>query len=495
MPYQHPLLFKALCYIDGHWVHSDSGHSVAVHNPANRTVIGHVPMLDQPQIVAAVDAAHHAFPAWREQSLETRGALLRRWAALITEHSEDLARILSLEQGKPLAESRGEIAYAASFIPWFAEEARRLYGQNIPSHIPNAHLGTIKEPVGVCALLTPWNFPSAMITRKAAAALAAGCTVVIKPAHETPYSALALAQLAEEAGFPAGVFNVVLGEPQMAMQTLVKDRRVRSVSFTGSTRVGKLVLQAAAHDVKKVALELGGNAPFIVCADADLALAVKVAVEAKFQTSGQDCCAANRIMVQRPVYQAFLTRFAAAVRALRVGPAMVDQQEQGVDVGPLMHQAALDATVDRVADALHLGAQRLVGGEAHALGGLFYQPTVLADVTPQMRIYREENFAPIAGVMPFDTLDEAVEMANDTEYGLAAYICSNRLDVIYPLIRRLDHAMVAVNGVKFTGHPIPFGGMKASGLGREGGTEGFEPFVETKYFCLHHQGQFPGESA
>ncbi|MBF8756228.1 NAD-dependent succinate-semialdehyde dehydrogenase [Pseudomonas guariconensis] len=481
--------FKSLCYVDGQWLHSTSGNSIAVLDPGNRQTIGHVPLLDHEQIVAAVDAAQRAFGPWRKLSLEERAALLRRWGELIIEHQQALARILSQEQGKPLAEARGEIAYAASFIPWFAEEARRLYGQTIPSHIPGAELGTVKEPVGVCALLTPWNFPSAMITRKAAAALAAGCTVVVKPAHETPYSALALAELAEVAGFPAGVFNVVIGEPQMTMETLVRDPRVRSVSFTGSTRVGKLVLQAAAQDVKKVALELGGNAPFIVCADADLDLAVKVAVAAKFQTSGQDCCAANRIMVQRPLYEAFLARFAEAVRALRVGPAMVDGQETPADVGPLMHQGAFDATVARVEDAIAQGARRLVGGETHALGGWFYQPTVLADVTPSMRIYQEENFAPIAGVMPFDTLEQAIEMANDTEYGLAAYICSNRLDVVHPLIRRLDHAMVAVNGVKFTGHPIPFGGMKASGLGREGGSEGFEPFVETKYFCLHHQGQ------
>ncbi|MFV3380428.1 MULTISPECIES: NAD-dependent succinate-semialdehyde dehydrogenase [Pseudomonas] len=481
--------FKSLCYVDGQWLHSTSGNSIAVLDPANRQTLGHVPLLDHEQIVAAVDAAQRAFNPWRMLRLEERAALLRRWGELILEHQEALARILSQEQGKPLAEARGEITYAASFIPWFAEEARRLYGQTIPSHIPGADLGTVKEPVGVCALLTPWNFPSAMITRKAAAALAAGCTVVVKPAHETPYSALALAELAEAAGFPAGVFNVVIGEPQMTMETLVRDPRVRSVSFTGSTRVGKLVLQAAAQDVKKVALELGGNAPFIVCADADLDLAVKVAVAAKFQTSGQDCCAANRIMVQRPLYEAFLARFAEAVRALRVGPAMVDGQETPADVGPLMHQGAFDATVARVEDAIAQGARRLVGGETHALGGWFYQPTVLADVTPSMRIYQEENFAPIAGVMPFDTLEQAIEMANDTEYGLAAYICSNRLDVVHPLIRRLDHAMVAVNGVKFTGHPIPFGGMKASGLGREGGSEGFEPFVETKYFCLHHQGQ------
>ena len=486
----HHYPFNSLCHVDGQWLHSHSGNSIAVHDPANRQVIGHVPLLDHEQIVAAVDAAHRAFTAWRQQSLDSRAALLRRWAELMLEHQEALARILSEEQGKPLAEARGEIAYAASFIPWFAEEARRLNGQTIPSHIAGAQLSTLKEPVGVCALLTPWNFPSAMITRKAAAALAAGCTVVVKPAHETPFSALALAQLAEDAGFPPGVFNVVIGEPQMAMETLVRDSRVRAVSFTGSTRVGKLVLQAAAQDVKKVALELGGNAPFIVCADADLELAVRVAVAAKFQTSGQDCCAANRIMVQRPLYEAFLVRFAEAVRALKVGPAMVDGEETAAEVGPLMHQAAFDATQARVEDALQRGARRLVGGEGHALGGWFFQPTVLADVTPAMRIYQEENFAPIAGVMPFDTLEQAITMSNDTEYGLAAYIVGNRLDVVHPLVRRLDHAMVAINGVKFTGHPIPFGGMKASGLGREGGSEGFEPFVETKYVCLHHHGQF-----
>jgi len=486
----HHYPFNSLCHVDGQWLHSHSGNSIAVHNPATRQVIGHVPLLDHEPIVDAVDAAQRAFLAWPQRSLDDRAAMLRRLAELMIEHQEALARILSEEQGKPLAEARGEIAYAASFIPWFAEQARRLNGQTIASHIPGAQLSTLKEPVGVSALLTPWNFPSAMITRKAAAALAAGCTVVVKPAHETPFSALALAKLAEDAGFPPGVFNVVIGEPQMTMETLVRDSRVRAVSFTGSTRVGKLVLQAAAQDVKKVALELGGNAPFIVCADADLELAVRVAVAAKFQTSGQDCCAANRIMVQRPLYEAFLARFAEAVRALKVGPAMVDGDETAAEVGPLMHQAAFDATQARGGNALQLGPRRLVGGEGHALGGWFFQPTVLADVTPAMRIYQEENFAPIAGVMPFDTLEQAIAMANDTEYGLAAYIVGNRLDVVHPLVRRLDHAMVAINGVKFTGHPIPFGGMKASGLGREGGSEGFEPFVETKYVCLHHHGQF-----
>lgn len=485
MPLNHPLLFKSLCYIDGHWVHSESGASIAVQNPADQSLIGHVPLLDQTQIRQAVDAAEKAFPAWRAASLDQRALHLRRWAELILQHKEDLAQLLSLEQGKPLFEARGEIEYAASFIPWFAEEARRLDGRNIPSHIPGAHLGTVIEPVGVVALLTPWNFPSAMITRKAAAALAAGCSLVIKPAHETPYSAFALAQLAEEAGFPAGVFNVVLGEPQMAMETLVRDSRVRAVSFTGSTRVGKLVLQAAASEVKKVALELGGNAPFIVCADADLDQAVKFAIDAKFQTSGQDCCAANRILVARELYEPFLERFARAVRELRVGSGL-DERSQ---IGPLMHQAAFDSTDARVREALEQGARLLVGGEPHALGGWFYQPTLLADVTPRMRIWREENFAPIAGVTPYDSLEEAVALANDSEYGLAAYICSQRVDRIWPLMRQLEFAMVAVNAAKFTGHPIPFGGMKASGLGREGGNEGFEPFVETKYFCLHH-GQF-----
>jgi aspartate-semialdehyde dehydrogenase len=481
----HPLLFKSLCYVNGRWVHSDSGATVAVLNPADQKVLGHVPMLDKAQIEGAVDAARQALASWRWVSLEERAQCLRRWAELILRYREDLAKLLTLEQGKPLAEARGEISYAASFIPWFAEEAKRLTGQNIPSHIADAHLGTVKEPVGVAALITPWNFPSAMITRKAAAALAAGCTVVVKPAHETPFSALALAQLAEEAGFPPGVFNVVLGEPHMAMETLVRHPDVRAVSFTGSTRVGGLVLQtAAAAGVKKVALELGGNAPFIVTADADLDLAVRFAVDAKFQTSGQDCCAANRIFVHRSLYDAFLERYAQRVSELRVGPGL----DAATEIGPLMHQAAFDVTDERVRDAIARGARLLTGGAPHALGGWFYQPTVLADVTPEMRIYREENFAPISGVQAFDTLDEVVALANDTEYGLAAYICANRQDVIWQLMRRLEFAMVAVNGAKFTGPPIPFGGMKASGLGREGGQDGFEPFVETKYFCLNNLG-------
>ncbi|MBF5009082.1 NAD-dependent succinate-semialdehyde dehydrogenase [Burkholderia pseudomultivorans] len=481
----HPVLFKSTCYVDGRWIHSDSAATVAVVNPADQTVIGHVPMLERAQIVAAVDAAQRAYDTWRWTPQHTRSAALLRWHALILRHLDDLAALLSLEQGKPLAESRGEIRYAASFVEWFANEAKRLAGRTIPTHIDGAHLGTVMEPVGVAALITPWNFPVAMITRKAAAAIAAGCTTVVKPAHETPFSALALAQLADEAGLPAGVFNVVIGEPQMAMETLVGDARVRAVSFTGSTRVGRLVTEAAARaGIRKLALELGGNAPFIVTGDADLDRAVEVAVGAKFQTSGQDCCAANRIFVARPLYEAFVARYADAVRALKTGPAF----EPEVDVGPLMHQAAFDATVARVDDARARGARIVAGGRPHRLGGWFFEPTVIADAAPGMRVYDEENFAPISAVCAFDTLDEVVAKANDTEYGLAAYVCATRIDTIFQLVRRLDFAMVSVNGVKFTGAPIPFGGMKASGLGREGGAEGFEPFVETKYFCLGNLG-------
>ncbi len=481
----HPVLMKSLCYVDGRWIDSDDGAAVDVVNPADQSVLGHVPMLTRAQIESAVAAAYRAFESWRWTPVNRRAAALECWHELVLRHRDDLAAILSLEQGKPLAEARGEVAYAASFIDWFAHEAKRLAGRNIPTHIDGAHLGTVLEPVGVAALITPWNFPVAMITRKAAAALGAGCTVVVKPAHETPYSALALAQLAEEAGFPRGVFNVVLGAPQMAMETLVGDPRVRAVSFTGSTRVGSLVTRTAAQaGIKKVALELGGNAPFIVAADADLVQAVKVAVAAKFQTSGQDCCAANRIFVARPLYESFVARYSDAVRALKVGSAF----ESGVDVGPLMHQAAFDATLERVAEARGAGARITVGGSPHSRGGWFFEPTVIADAAPGMRVYDEDNFAPISAVAPFDTLDEVVKSANDTEYGLAAYVCSTNVNTIFQLIRRLDFAMVSVNGAKFTGAPIPFGGMKASGLGREGGAEGFEPFVETKYFCLGQLG-------
>lgn len=476
-----PLLFKSFCYINGHWVHSDSGSSTPVYNPADQTVLGHIPMLTREQINSAIDAAQTAYEQWRFVPVNERAKILHRWAELITSNREDLAKIITLEQGKPITEALGEIDYAASFIPWYAEQAKRLDGRFIPSHLDDSQPGTFKEAIGVAALITPWNFPSAMITRKAAAAIAAGCAVVVKPAHETPFSATALAQLAEQAGFPAGIFNVVIGEPQMAMETLVSHPLTRAVSFTGSTRVGNLVNQTAANSgIKKVALELGGNAPLIVSADADLDQAVKTAIDAKYQTSGQDCCAANRIFVHRSVYKAFVDRFAKQTAKLKVGSGL----DRDVKIGPLIHEAALNSTSERVQDAIEKGARLIVGGKQHANGGLFYQPTVLADVAPGMRIYDEENFAPITGILAYDDLDDAISMANDTEYGLAAYICASRHNVIWHLIKKLDFAMVAVNSAHFTGAPVPFGGKKQSGLGREGGDEGFEPFTETKYFCL-----------
>lgn len=476
-----PLLFKAFCYIDGHWVHSNSGDSIAVHNPADQSLLGYMPMLDKAQIEQSVQSAQAAFLKWRNTPVNIRADILHKWSDLILAHRNDLAKIITLEQGKPITEALGEIDYAASFIPWYAEQAKRLDGRFIPSHINGAQPGTFKEPVGVATLITPWNFPSAMITRKAAAAIAVGCTVVVKPAHETPFSATALAQLAEQAGFPNGVFNVVLGEPQMAMEALVSHPLVKAVSFTGSTRVGNLVNQTAANNaIKKIALELGGNAPLIVSADADLDQAVKIAIDAKFQTSGQDCCAANRIFVQRNVYKAFVDRFAKQTAKLKVGNGL----EDGVKIGPLIHQAALTNTIERVNDAIGKGARLIYGGKPHTKGELFFQPTVLADVKPGMRIYDEENFAPISGILAFDSLDEVIAKANDTEYGLAAYVCASRNDVIWHLIKQLDFAMIAINSAKFTGAPVPFGGKKQSGLGREGGDEGFEPFIETKYFCL-----------
>lgn len=476
-----PRLFKSFCYVNGHWVHSNNGASTPVYNPADESVLGHIPMLEPEQINAAVQFAHKAYLQWRCLPVNQRAQILQAWADLIRANRSDLAKIITLEQGKPINEALGEIDYAASFIPWYAEQAKRLDGRLIPSHLDNSQPGTFKEAIGVAALITPWNFPVAMITRKAAAAMAVGCAVVVKPAHETPFSATALAHLAEQAGFPAGLFNVVVGEPQTTMEALVQHPLVRAVSFTGSTRVGNLVNQAAAQaGIKKIALELGGNAPFIVTADADINLAVKTAIEAKFQTSGQDCCAANRIFVHRSVYKAFIERFAKQAAKLKVGSGL----DRDVKIGPLIHQAALENTNQRVLDAINKGARLLTGGKPHSNGGLFYQPTVLADIAPGMRIYDEENFAPIAGILPFDELDTAINMANDTEYGLAAYICATNYSTIWQLIKRLDFAMVAVNSARFTGAPVPFGGKKQSGLGREGGDEGFEPFIETKYFCL-----------
>nr|WP_028224082.1 NAD-dependent succinate-semialdehyde dehydrogenase [Paraburkholderia ferrariae] len=485
MSLKHPALWRSACYANGKWVEPGTGSRVPVTNPANGKVIGTVGYLEREDLSRIVDAAYSAFAGWRWVPVNERSRLLRRWAELILQHRDDLAAIMSLEQGKPLAESLDEIDYGASFVSWFAEDAKRLNGRTIPSHLPDSHLSTMIEPAGVAVLFTPWNAPSAMIARKVAPALAAGCTAVVKPAQETPFSAFALAYLAELAGIPDGVFNVVLGEPDLAMRTLVSHPNVRSVSFTGSTRVGKLVLQAcAAAGIRKIALELGGNAPMIVMADADLELATDIALSVKFAVSGQNCIAANRIFVERPVYHAFLALYTTKAASLVVGPGL----DPATNLGPLTRTANLRDSLERIDDAVGKGARIMLGGTRHPLGGNFLAPTILADVTPDMRVCCEENFAPVSGVAAFDTLPEVICLSNATEYGLAAYVCASSVATIMHLVHRLEFGMVAVNSATFTGAPIPFGGGKASGLGREGGMEGFEPFVETKYVCFGNLG-------
>ncbi|WP_158174528.1 NAD-dependent succinate-semialdehyde dehydrogenase [Grimontia hollisae] len=471
-------LFRQLAYINGKWV--TGKQDIAVTNPANDDVIGYVTSLTETQIGNAIYAADRAFTTWRALSAEQRAVKLMAWHRLLLENKEDLASLLVLEQGKTREEARGEIGYGASFVSWFAEEARRAYGETIPSHIPNAQLATIREPIGVAALITPWNFPNAMITRKAAAALAIGCTVVVKPANETPFSALALAELAERAGIPPGVFNVVTGDAPMISETLCASEKVKALSFTGSTRVGKILLRQCADTVKKCSMELGGNAPFIVLPDMDIKLAAKAAVDAKFQTSGQDCLAANRIFVPRDRYNAFIDAFASGMQKLRVGNGM----HKNVDIGPLINRQAVEKAQKLVDDALEKGANLITTNRKTPPGNNFFNPVLLTHVTPDMAVYREENFCPVAGVLAYDDLDQVIAQANDTEYGLAAYLYGHDIRDIWKLMRGLEFGMVSVNSVKMTGHPIPFGGMKQSGLGREGSRHGFDEYSEIKYCCL-----------
>ncbi|MBM7455320.1 aspartate-semialdehyde dehydrogenase [Oceanisphaera litoralis] len=484
MPYlKDARLVRELAYINGQWV---CGHDdMAVYNPATDDVIGHCTRLQPQQVDEAITAAAIAFPPWRDLLADERAALLMRWHDLILEHKNDLATLMVLEQGKPLADARGEIDYGASFVRWFAEEGRRAYGDTIPSHIPNAQLATIREPIGVAALITPWNFPHAMITRKAAAALAIGCTIVIKPASETPFSALALAELAERAGFPPGVINVVTGQGADICAALCQSDKVRALSFTGSTRVGKLLLAQAAGSVKKCSMELGGNAPFIVLPDMDIAEAARAAVAAKFQTAGQDCLAANRIFVPRSGYEAFLDAFAGEMAHIRVGNGL----EPGVTMGPLISHRAVAKAQEIVDDAQAKGARLIAGSRQAAPGPNFFMPTLLADVSPQMKVFREENFCPVAGVLAYDHVDELLPLANDTEYGLAAYVYGHDIGHIWQLLRGLEFGMVSVNSVKMTGHGIPFGGIKQSGLGREGSRHGVDEYSQIKYYCL---GNLPG---
>ncbi|MFN4170148.1 MAG: NAD-dependent succinate-semialdehyde dehydrogenase [Pseudorhodobacter sp.] len=450
----------------------------AVTDPATGALVAEVARLTATDARRAVDTAQEAFAGWAAALPQTRGALLRRWFDLIRQHREDLALIMVAEQGKPLSEARGEIDYAASFVEFYAEEAKRPNIEGVTSHLADAEVEVWREPVGVAALVTPWNFPCAMITRKAAAALAAGCPVIIHPSAETPLSALALAELAQRADFPPGLFSVVPGDAPGIVGAWTADPRVRVLSFTGSTEVGRLLYRQSADTVKRLVLELGGHAPFIVFADADLDQAVEEAVKAKFATTGQDCLGANRFFVERPVYDAFCERFAEKVRALTLGPGMEDR-----DLGPLMNEKAVTKQEAHVADALSHGARLMVGGARDAQGPLFFQPTLLVDVPEDAAIMSEETFGPVAAVAAFDTEDEAVTRANATEYGLVAYLHSLDPRRIYRVTRALQFGMVAVNRTKVTGAPVPFGGMKQSGIGREGARWGLEAFTEIKYVC------------
>ena len=473
-------LFRQQAYIGGEWLDADDGATFAVTDPATGEQLGTVPLMTEVETRRAIEAAEAAWPAWRAMTAKARAALLRAWYELMLAHQEDLARLMTREQGKSLAESRGEILYAASFIEWFAEEGKRVYGDTIPTHNPDQRILVTRMPVGVCAAITPWNFPSAMITRKMAPALAAGCPVVLKPAEQTPYSALALAVLAERAGFPPGLINIVTGMPERIGGELTSNPIVRKLTFTGSTEVGKLLMGQCAGTLKKLSLELGGNAPFIVFDDADLDAAVAGAMASKYRNSGQTCVCANRMLIQEGVYDAFAVKLAEAMKGLRVGSGL----EEGINQGPLIDEAAVEKVEAHVADAVSKGARLLVGGHRHALGGTFFEPTLLADVSPDMRICHEETFGPVAPLFRFSDEAEALKLANDTEYGLAAYFYARDLGRVWRVSEALEYGIVGVNTGIISTENAPFGGVKESGIGREGSKYGIEEFLEIKYVCM-----------
>jgi succinate-semialdehyde dehydrogenase / glutarate-semialdehyde dehydrogenase len=473
-------LLRSQCFIAGQWITADEGHAITVRDPATGVELGTVPDAGAAETRRAIDAAQAAFEPWRERTADERSRLLRRWYELLMAHQEDLAVIMTSEQGKPLAEARGEIAYAASYIEWYAEEAKRIYGDVMPSPWGDKRIVVLKEPVGVCAAITPWNFPAAMITRKVAPALAAGCTIVVKPASQTPLSALALAVLAERAGIPPGVFSVVTGKASVIGAELTANPLVRKLTFTGSTEVGRLLSAQSAPTLKKLSMELGGNAPFIVFDDADLDAAVEGVIASKYRNTGQTCVCTNRLLVHDTVYDAFADKLAQAVAGLKVGHGL----EAGVTQGPLIDGHALAKVEALVADVVAQGGRVVAGGKRHALGGTFYEPTLLVDVKPSMRVAQEEIFGPVAPLFRFKTDAEAIQMANDTEFGLAAYFYSRDLRRVWRVAEKLQYGMVGINTGILSTAVAPFGGVKQSGMGREGSRYGIEAYIDTKYLCL-----------
>jgi len=473
-------LFKQQCYIDGAWCDADEGQTIPVTNPASGAQLGTIPRMGAAETRRAIQAANRAWGAWRSKTAKERADILRRWYDLMHQHADDLARIMTLEQGKPLTEARGEIAYAASYLEWYAEEGKRAYGDTIPTNGADRRIVVLKEPVGVCAAITPWNFPAAMITRKAAAALAAGCPMVVKPATQTPYSALALAVLAEEAGVPAGVFSVVTGSASAIGGEMTSNPLVRKLSFTGSTEIGRVLMEQTASTIKKISMELGGNAPFIVFDDADLDAAVTGAIASKYRNSGQTCVCANRIYVHDKVYDAFAQKLVQAVGDLKLG----DGLQPGVSLGPLIDEHAVRKVQEHIDDALEQGAEVLAGGRVHALGGTFFEPTVLANMTPAMRVAREETFGPLAPLFRFSSDEEVIAMANDTEFGLAAYFYSRDIGRVWRVAEALEYGMVGINTGILSNEAAPFGGVKQSGLGREGSHYGLDDYMVVKYLCM-----------
>jgi succinate-semialdehyde dehydrogenase/glutarate-semialdehyde dehydrogenase len=480
MKLKDPSLFRQQCYIDGQWVDAAGKATFEIKNPANRELVGTMPKLSRAEVAKTIDVANAAWPAWRAKTGKERAALLRKWFDLIVANADDLAMIMTMEQGKPLAESKGEIAYSASFIEWFGEEAKRVYGDTIPQNVQGRRIIVVKEPIGVVAAITPWNFPSAMITRKAGPALAAGCTVVCRPASQTPFSATALAELAHRAGIPKGVFNVITGSAGEMGAELTSNPIIRKLSFTGSTEVGKLLMEQCAGTVKKVSMELGGNAPFIVFDDADLDAAVQGALASKYRNTGQTCVCANRLLVQDKVYDAFVEKLTAAVKKLKVGNGW----EDGVTQGPLIDLKAVEKMEEHINDAVAHGAKIVLGGKRHALGGSFFEPTIVTGVTSEMKVAREETFGPLAPIFRFKTEEEAIKMANDTEFGLASYFYSRDIGRVWRVAEGLEYGIVGINEGLISTEVAPFGGVKESGLGREGSHYGIDDFVVIKYLAM-----------